>query len=65
MGMMLLWYSYVCLQTDDCRANYENDYNGAISESYAPRCFSAFWLTTEINIRSRPPVYERVLTNPI
>jgi hypothetical protein len=50
---------FVCIayETDDYRANYKNDYRGGISEGYAPRCFPAFWLTTEINIRSRSPVY--------
>jgi hypothetical protein len=60
MGMMLRWFSYAN-ETDDCRANYENDCRGAISESYAPRCFPALWLTMEINIRSRSPVYKRLL----
>jgi hypothetical protein len=55
-------YAY---ETEDCRADYKNDYNGVIGEGYAPRCIPAFWLTTEIDIRSRSPVYERLLANPI
>jgi hypothetical protein len=55
-------YAY---ETDDCRADYKNDYSGAISEDYVPRSTPAFYDATEIDIRSRSPVYERLLTIPI
>jgi hypothetical protein len=30
-------------ETDECRPDYKNDYIGAITEGYAPRCIPAFW----------------------
>jgi hypothetical protein len=55
-------YAY---QTNECQADYKNNYNVAISDGYVPRCIPAFWTTTEIDIRSRSPVNERLLANPI
>jgi hypothetical protein len=48
------------------KADYKNNYySGAISEGYAPRFIPALWFTTEADIRSRSPVYERLLANLI
>jgi hypothetical protein len=41
-------YAY---EIDDCRADYKNNYSGAISEGYAPRCIPEFWARKLISNR--------------